>query len=58
VGSWNGLPNYHFVVTAGDRGEPGVGLDTFSLVVTSPTGVVVESISGVLRGGNIQSLRH
>ena len=58
VGSWNGLPNYHFVVTASDRGEPGVGVDTFSLVVTSPTGVVVESISGVLRGGNIQSLRH
>jgi hypothetical protein len=58
VGSWNGLPNHSFTVTASDRGEPGVGLDTFSLVVKSPAGQVVESISGVLRGGNIQSLRH
>ena len=58
VGWWNGLPNYRFEVTASDRGEPGVGVDSFSLVVTSPAGVVVESISGVLRGGNMQSLRH
>jgi hypothetical protein len=58
VGHWNGLANHRFEVTASDRGEPGVGVDTFSLVVTSPAGVVVESISGVLRGGNINSLRH
>lgn len=57
-GSWNGLPGYRFLVTASDRGEPGVDVDTFSLVVTSPAGIVVESISGALRGGNIQSLRH
>jgi hypothetical protein len=57
VGWWNGHPGYHFQVTASDRGEPGVGTDTFALVVTAPTGEVVESASGVLRGGNIQSLR-
>lgn len=57
VGWWNGHPGYHFQVTASDRGEPGVGNDTFALLVTSPTGDVVEAASGVLRGGNIQSLR-
>ncbi len=57
VGWWNGHPGYHFRVTASDRGEPGAGTDTFALVVTAPTGEVVESASGVLRGGNIQSLR-
>jgi hypothetical protein len=57
VGYWNGRSGYRFQVTASDRGEPGVNNDTFSLVVTSPTGQVVESVSGVLRGGNIQSLR-
>ena len=56
VGYWNGRSGYHFQVTASDRGEPGVN-DTFALVVTSPTGQVVESASGLLRGGNIQSLR-
>ena len=57
VGSWQGLPNYAFTVTASDRGEPGAGRDTFSVVVTSPTGQVVESTAGVLHGGNVQSLR-
>ena len=57
VGSWNGRPEYSFRVTATDRGEPGVNNDTFTMVVTSPTGEVVESASGPLRGGNIQSLR-
>ena len=57
VGWWNGKPGYRFQVTANDRGEPGVGRDAFSWVVTSPAGEVVESAGGVLRGGNIQSLR-
>jgi hypothetical protein len=57
VGWWNGRSGYSFRVTASDRGEPGVNTDSFELVVTSPTGQVVESASGVLRGGNIQSLR-
>jgi Lamin Tail Domain/HYR domain len=57
VGWWNGRSGYSFRVTASDRGEPGVNIDTFEIVVTSPTGEVVESASGVLRGGNIQSLR-
>ena len=57
VGSWNGRSGYSFKVTASDRGEPGVN-DTFTLLVTSmTTGAVVESASGALRGGNIQSLR-
>ena len=58
VGSWNGRQGYSFRVTASDRGEPGVNNDTFTIVVTlTETGAVVESSSGVLRGGNIQSLR-
>jgi hypothetical protein len=55
VGYWNGKRNYRFEVTTTDRGEPGAGRDTFTLVVKSPTGKVVESISGVLRDGNVQS---
>lgn len=55
-GWWNGQPGYHFQVTASDRGEPGPGNDTFTLVVRSPDGQMVESVSGVLRDGNIQSL--
>ena len=58
VGWWNGRSGYSFRVTASDRGEPGVNSDMFTIVVTSTTtGQVVESVSGVLRGGNIQSLR-
>jgi hypothetical protein len=57
AGYWNGLPNYRFEISASDRGEPGAGRDTFALTVTSPAGVIVESVAGVLRSGNVQSLR-
>jgi predicted extracellular nuclease len=57
VGSWNGQSGYRFELTASDRGEPGKGLDTFTVTVFAPNGSVVESASGTLRDGNIQSLR-
>jgi len=57
TGSWNGAPGYRFTITASDRGEPGRDRDTFSITVTSPTGVVVESLGGSLRDGNVRSLR-
>ena len=57
VGKWKGLPGYGFEVRATDAGEPGVGRDSFELIVRSPSGEVVASVSGLLRGGNIQSSR-
>ena len=57
VGYWNGAPGYRHEIRASDRGEPGRGRDTFTLQIFSPSGVVVESVGGVLRDGNIQSLR-
>ena len=57
VGSWNGESGYRYEITASDRGEPGRGRDMFSLKIFSPTGALVESVSGLLRDGNIQSLR-
>jgi hypothetical protein len=46
---------YQFVATVQDNGKPGVGKDTFRLVVREATGAgdTVYSISGVLAGGNI-----
>jgi hypothetical protein len=57
VGAWNGRAGYRYEVTASDRGEPGAGIDTFSMRILSPTGEVVESVSGTLRDGNVQSRR-
>jgi hypothetical protein len=57
TGRWNGVAGYRFEMAASDRGEPGRGRDTFSLTVFAPDGTVVESVSGVLRDGNIKSLR-
>jgi predicted extracellular nuclease len=57
TGWWNGAAGHRFEITASDRGEPGRGRDTFSLTIFAPDGTVVESVSGVLRDGNIQSLR-
>ncbi len=56
-GHWNGRANYKFEITATDRGEPGRGRDTFAVVIRTPAGAVVESVSGTLRDGNIQSFR-
>jgi hypothetical protein len=57
TGRWNGRPGYTFDVTATDRGEPGRGRDTFSLMIKNSAGNVVASVSGTLDGGNIQSTR-
>jgi hypothetical protein len=57
IGSWNGEAGYRFHITARDRGEPGPGQDAVEIVVTSPSGDVVAETSGVLRDGNLQSLR-
>ena len=57
TGSWNGASGYRFQITASDRGEPGRDRDAFSLTVFAPDGSVVESVSGVLRDGNVRSLR-
>lgn len=57
VGWWNGVSGYTFEVTATDNGEPGPGHDTFSVVVRSPGGSVVEARAGTLSHGNIKALR-
>jgi predicted extracellular nuclease len=57
VGYWNGRPGHRFEITATDRGEPGRWLDTFALKVFAPGGAVVESASGPLQDGNVQSFR-
>ena len=57
LGVWNSRAGYRFEITASDRGEPGPRNDTFSLRLYSPTGELVETVSGALRDGNIQSLR-
>lgn len=57
VGSWNGEAGYRFHITAVDRGEPGPGQDAVEIAVTGPNGEVVAQASGILRDGNVQSLR-
>lgn len=57
VGYWNGQSGYRVEVSASDRGEPGRNLDTFTVKVIAPNGTVVESATGTLRDGNVQSLR-
>jgi hypothetical protein len=56
VGWWNGRGGHTFEITASDRGEPGRGLDTFTVVVKR-NGRVVDSATGTLHKGNIQSRR-
>jgi hypothetical protein len=57
TGVFNGATGYRFVIDAADRGEPGRDRDTFSITVYAPSGQVVLSSSGLLRDGNIRSLR-
>ena len=57
TGLWDEKPGYTFEAQATDRGEPGRGRDTFSLVVQDAKGVVVVNAGGTLTGGNIQSNR-
>ena len=53
-GYWNGKSGYRFEVAASDRHEPGVGIDTLQVTISAPNGQVVETLGGVLSGGNIQ----
>jgi hypothetical protein len=57
TGTWNRRSGYTFEAVATDRGEPGRTRDTFQLVVKDARGIAVDSVEGVLDGGNIQSLR-
>jgi hypothetical protein len=57
VGAWNGQSGYSFTATAVDAGEPGRGVDSLTIVVRDAANAVVASVSGILTGGNIQSLR-
>jgi len=57
TGKWNGQSGYTFAAIATDKGEPGRGRDTFSLVVRDSRGAIVANVSGTLDGGNIQSTR-
>src|SRR6266853_955752 len=51
----NNVDGYRFTVnSACDNGEPGVGHDTFDISVSDSRGVVVNSRSGTLTGGNLQ----
>jgi len=53
TGWWNGRPGFTFVAESQDNGEPGAGLDTFSVTVRNPQGDVVLQTTGVLTGGNV-----
>jgi probable HAF family extracellular repeat protein len=57
TGTWNGRSGYTFEGLATDQGEPGRHRDAFSLMVKDAQGNIVESVSGSLEGGNIQSTR-
>jgi hypothetical protein len=51
----NNVDGYSFTVnSACDNFEPGVGHDTFDISVSDSRGVVVNSRSGTLTGGNLQ----
>jgi predicted extracellular nuclease len=53
TGWWNGRPGFTFVAESQDNGEPGAGLDTFSVTVRNPQGAVVFQAIGVLSAGNV-----
>jgi uncharacterized protein len=53
AGWWNGSPGFTFVAESQDNGEPGAGLDTFSVTVRNPQGDVVLQATGVLSTGNV-----
>jgi hypothetical protein len=56
TGELNGIAGYRFQARASDRGEPGIGHDTFALTVYAPDNSVVAAIGGTIVQGNIQSL--
>jgi hypothetical protein len=53
-GLWNDKSGFTFEAQAMDRGEPGRGRDTFTLIVKDKHGTVVLNASGTLDQGNIQ----
>ena len=55
TGLWNGKSGFTFEAQAADRGEPGRGRDTFTLVVKDNRGVVVMTVSATIDDGNIQA---
>lgn len=57
AGVFNGAPGYTFELVAADRGEPGRGRDELTLTVRDAQGVAVLSATGVIDGGNVDSLR-
>lgn len=57
TGKWDRQDGYLYVVTASDRGEPGRGVDTFTIEVRTPGGQVVLSGGGTIVDGNVQSNR-
>jgi hypothetical protein len=56
-GKWEKHDGYSYVVTASDRGEPGRGIDTFTIEVRAANGQLVFSGGGAIADGNVQSNR-
>jgi hypothetical protein len=54
-GTWDGAAGYTFTLTASDRGEPGVGLDTFAITGRAPDGTVVGAGAGTLIEFNLEA---
>ncbi len=52
----NGQPGFSFEFVAADRGEPGAGRDTVSLVIRNAAGAVLGEWTGPIGGGNVDSL--
>ena len=53
-GLWNDKSGFTFEARAIDRGEPGRGRDTFTLIIKDKHGAVVLNAGGILDQGNIQ----
>jgi len=56
TGWWNGRPGFTFVAESSDNGQPGVGLDTFSVTVRDPNGLEVLHAGGALSAGNVNKV--
>ena len=55
VGSWDGVPDHRFSVTATDRTDaPGPNTDTFQIEITSPDGTVVATVLGTVAAGSLE----
>ncbi len=56
TGWWNGRPGFTFVAESADNGQPGVGLDTFSVTIRDPDGLEVLHAGGALSAGNVKNV--